>query len=318
MESIAIITCGIEHKNYEYMKDWIDRDGDYHFYMINAREKLDDPAKWEQLNHWEDGDSLSTQVCVYSQPKFAPLITDVADSVVNYDAPKLLFVFCRRGYHRAHTCGKTWKSVFTRIKKPDGSRRFDVLLLPLHKTTKLSACWEAFESARRWIDGPYSEPSGESPADPRSQLYAYEASRMRPACATSFRTIYDWVFEHNCYVTRDAPTDEPVWKRARTDGFIRPSDLVVDIEDHDMMPYEVAGPTCMATAWKSVLNEFGVDITAQQELFLLSQAGPVDYRHANGMLAKLLKKEADGEELRNPSAFLHSCIKNCRNAKMWK
>ena len=50
-----------------------------------------------------------------------------------------------------------------------------------------------------------------------------------------------------------------------------------------------------------------------QELFLYSQLGNAEYRNANGIVAKLLKKYADGEAIKNPSGFVHACVINARN-----
>ena len=64
--------------------------------------------------------------------------------------------------------------------------------------------------------------------------------------------------------------------------------------------------------WSCVLDEFGVDRTSRQELFLLSQL-PNGAEEANNIVAKFLKKSADHERLDNPSAFLHSCVRNVRH-----
>ena len=64
--------------------------------------------------------------------------------------------------------------------------------------------------------------------------------------------------------------------------------------------------------WKNVLNEFNVDETATNELFLLSQMSHDGARHANWIISKLLKKKADGQDIYNPSAFVHSAVLKSR------
>jgi hypothetical protein len=59
-------------------------------------------------------------------------------------------------------------------------------------------------------------------------------------------------------------------------------------------------------AWMKILESDGVDVTAQQELFLLAQ---IDHMSAAKVIGKFLKTKADGRTLDNPSAWLHRNIK---------
>jgi hypothetical protein len=59
-------------------------------------------------------------------------------------------------------------------------------------------------------------------------------------------------------------------------------------------------------AWMKILEGDGVDVTAQQELFLLAQ---IDHVSAAKVIGKFLKTKADGRTLDNPSAWLHRNIK---------
>ncbi|HIE68684.1 MAG TPA: hypothetical protein EYP98_00190 [Planctomycetes bacterium] len=65
--------------------------------------------------------------------------------------------------------------------------------------------------------------------------------------------------------------------------------------------------------WYDVLDSFGVDDTSQKELALLSQLSWEGAEESNQIISKLLKKHADGEEVRNPSAFVHRAVQNARN-----
>ena len=66
-------------------------------------------------------------------------------------------------------------------------------------------------------------------------------------------------------------------------------------------------------AWSAVLRRAGVDDTARMELFLLAQLGEEGKREANTVISKVLKHQADGTEVRNASAFVHSCVRNARH-----
>ena len=71
--------------------------------------------------------------------------------------------------------------------------------------------------------------------------------------------------------------------------------------------------------WKDTLVEFGVDDGAMKSLFLLAQLTTVEDPRvgavaANAVINKLLKKQADGDWLDKPSAFVHSACRNARHA----
>lgn len=65
--------------------------------------------------------------------------------------------------------------------------------------------------------------------------------------------------------------------------------------------------------WSEVLDESGIDRTSRQELFLLAQLSDAGYERANDVISKVLKKNADSEPLRNPSAFVHRSVLNARH-----
>ena len=67
-------------------------------------------------------------------------------------------------------------------------------------------------------------------------------------------------------------------------------------------------PDCRV--WKDTLDDLGVDVMAQKEVFLLGQLDP---EAGNTAIAKLLKRVCDGEDIRNPSAFVHTVVKDLRH-----
>ena len=58
--------------------------------------------------------------------------------------------------------------------------------------------------------------------------------------------------------------------------------------------------------WKEVLDYHGVDLEAQQVLFLLCQHSPEGARAANSLLARFVKAASNQREITNPSAFITS------------
>ena len=72
-----------------------------------------------------------------------------------------------------------------------------------------------------------------------------------------------------------------------------------------------------AENWAEVLIEIGVDRDARRELFCLGQMGEEEFRRAQGIIAKLLKKESDHDRPHNPSGFVHSCVKIAQDELGW-
>ena len=66
----------------------------------------------------------------------------------------------------------------------------------------------------------------------------------------------------------------------------------------------------LGEAWAEELHYQNVDDAAQKSLFILAQSSEEGYKSACGLIAKIYKKEANGQEIKNPSAFIHkSCMK---------
>jgi len=99
----------------------------------------------------------------------------------------------------------------------------------------------------------------------------------------------------------------PPWKKKKT---------WKTVMDNAMEEWEVVGPVPLADAWSSALKEWNVDEAARKGLFLLSQRSPWGFEMANDIVSKLIKKQADDETLRKPSAFVHTACKNARESMM--
>jgi hypothetical protein len=73
--------------------------------------------------------------------------------------------------------------------------------------------------------------------------------------------------------------------------------------------------------WKEILDQHGVDESAQHELFLLAQFNAEGACHANQCIAVLIKKVSDSFSwwnggqtgLGNPSAFVHANVRKARH-----
>ena len=70
-------------------------------------------------------------------------------------------------------------------------------------------------------------------------------------------------------------------------------------------------PVGLASAWAAEMTEQGVDEAAQKTLFLLAQSSDRGRTAACCAMAKIFKKEANGQAIHNPSAFIHKiCMKS--------
>ena len=66
--------------------------------------------------------------------------------------------------------------------------------------------------------------------------------------------------------------------------------------------------------WMEILDDWHVDTTAKQALFLLAQYSEAGAMEANTIINKLHKKAGDGSMLANPSSFIHKCCCNAWTA----
>ena len=337
----VVVTCGYEHPHYKMLQNGVDfrqADENDNWWILDLTKELTDPARKEQTIHGEDSSNKNVQIAIYTQDRFATLICDTLEAIEYYDAHRRIFAFCRSGHHRADTFGASIVSAANRIKNPDGSRKYNAIQFPLHKVTKQATVVEEMKAAESFWYEQYFITNSTIDLG-RDQLFAFNGVCRRPAAMQNFTAIYDYVDEHNNQVTApkedryaSAPwsrkrarmdTDEntgETWQdadAANDDTWEQATSLIHDANE-SIEPWMVAGPTDFRDAWLEVLREYKVDTTAQRELFALSQAGNGDYRSANGILAKLLKKTSDNETLNNPSAFVHSCVKNARNGKNWR
>ena len=89
----------------------------------------------------------------------------------------------------------------------------------------------------------------------------------------------------------------------------RPSGCKRKLEEWQTLDFDV-------NHWVNTLVQFGVDQGAQKSLFLLAQLGEDGAWQANAIISKLLKKSADGEEIRNASAIVHTSCKAARHQLM--
>ena len=83
---------------------------------------------------------------------------------------------------------------------------------------------------------------------------------------------------------------------------------VVDGDADDQPPWATAERD--VSVWYTMLKDKGADSASIQNVFALAQYSEEGYFEANALIAKVIKKEADGETINNISGFLHKCSQN--------
>ena len=78
---------------------------------------------------------------------------------------------------------------------------------------------------------------------------------------------------------------------------------------HEAEPWVYVGQFD-ASKWNDVLVEYGVDTSARQQLFLLSQHSVAGAQAANDIMHNVMNTAS----IRNPSAFVYSAVVRARQA----
>ena len=137
-------------------------------------------------------------------------------------------------------------------------------------------------------------------------MFGWDTCCKYKDAATALRECIDWaqgVFHPDSTLMNSPPPPSPVSEAA--DDAVEPTS--------ELEPWMSFEPD--PKRWANVLSEeFNCDRTSIQELFCLAQHSDEGWKAANLIISKLLKKRSDHEEIRNPSAFVHSCAKSARHS----
>lgn len=329
-QTITIVSYGAEAESGRKFKDAVDEIGDI-FVPFDARLMMPrDPNV--AVKHGENGQFPCTQRAVMQQEGFGPFLTDLIDASWHHNA---LALFCNAGMHRSDVAGRVLEDVLNGIVDKKGRRLYNAKYFSV-SAVPAKMMMTVIKDAKQW----FLEPWALMPMSPPEleKRFGYEAAMTCKTAWDNFNLIhaharseyedFDAV-EHIELLKMQAsmpPSDVAPWKLepAETAPAVEPEIVEVHPEPTteepaakrprppNYEPWETVSRNI--TVWGSVLEENGVDVNAKQELYLLAQLGEDGYRAANGIIAKLIKKRCEGNPVRKPSAFVHQCTLNARNA----
>ena len=352
--NIVVITFGKENKLSRDIRRLM-HTPDELWYHVDLQHELDDPLRSNQVYHGEDSRHHETIAAVHAQPKFPRFICELVKKVDCKEIETDLYAFnCRTGAHRADTTGAVFTATLNSLMNGDGTRRFNVCHLPLHRVTNKAVLDDRFEQAREWVRSAWTMSMpvrvGEKECQSNkqafhgfcdiweyieltNQFHRFRLEEVKEDAAADEDNSPEEEAEHTTRVKRkklkqlalkpapktrsmrasSSSTEPPEKKMKRWDT---PMDSWGTSMDIVLQEWEVAGPVELAKAWSRTLQAWNVDRHARQGLFLLSQRSPTGLEYANDIVSKLIKKQADGELVLKPSAFVHTACKNARESMM--
>ena len=174
-------------------------------YYYDLKRELDDPRKNDTKVHWHvDGSHSWTQRAVYSQSNFVQVIIniveDLGDICRNKEDPccRICLVYCRTGYHRGDTTGRTLNEAMNRVMcmadDDTKQRTFNVLHIPLCDVCPNDVA-SHIKLAEEWVQDPFCLQRG-GDKTLRENLYAYDACCTRREAKEHFDELYDYI--DNC------------------------------------------------------------------------------------------------------------------------
>ena len=279
------------------------------------------------------------QTTVFEQEGFPIIMKWLLDEIWTCQHVSLA---CNWGQHRSNVCGCFLESALNSVVDGQGRRAFNAM----HFTTNGLEQREVDTVIQRAGDW-HREPWCLQKTVPMDEVFGKEAAmKSRDAFmnwTACMDVIGDWARRAGAAAEEERhyphpPLEEPPAKLYRGSvgavpvparqlpsasiGSAAPSAETYQQEQHgDVGGYAAAGsgdaPDWVsfepkAERWHAFLQAQGVDEISQQELFLLASLSHEGWYAANSVLAKLAKKTADGEVIRNPSAFVHACVINAR------
>ena len=311
---IAILTFGHSVQNgHRFLTERAHK-----FHVVDVRKRMvKNPDT--SVNHGENGMFEKTQCVVMQQDGFVDVMTEVIDFAFDSlhahehgDYVPPIALGCTQGVHRVDVTGRMSESLLNSLKTPGGDRVFNVMAFHT-SSVKAFEVMAMIDSAERWHDSPWTIAPGVD-FNP-SEIFAYRNIVKNKVAFDNFTTIVDEVskllkekfpveesivgsaveIDHRC-----AAESEDESKKKKLKG--------------EQIPAWASHGTDTAAQWYSFLISKKCDTTSIQELFCLSQMNEDGYVAANSIIAKVLKKQSDGVEFGNLSAFVHKCTTNARDA----
>ena len=287
------------------------------FHVIDVRNRMKKNPD-TSVNHGENGMFEKTQCVVMQQDGFVDVMTEVIDFAFDSlhahehgDYVPPIALGCTQGVHRVDVTGRMSESLLNSLKTPNGDRVFNVMAFHT-SSVKAFEVMTMIDSAERWHEAPWTIAPGVD-FNP-SEIFGYRNIVKNKVAFDNFTAIID---EASKLIKERFPGDEAMGESA-----VEIDNRGAESEDEskkkklkgEQIPAWASHGKDTAAQWYSFLVSKKCDTTSIQELFCLSQMNEDGYVAANSIIAKVLKKQADGVEFANLSAFVHRCTTNARDA----
>ena len=315
---IAIVTFGHSVNNGHMFLT----ERSHKFHVIDVRKRMvKNPDT--SVNHNENGTCDKTQCVVMMQDGFVDVMKEIIEFAFDSlhahehgDYVPPLAIGCTQGIHRVDVTGRMSESVLNSLKTPSGERLFNVMAFHT-SSVKAFEVMAMIDSAQRWHEAPWTTAPGVD-FHP-SEIFAYTNIVKNQAAFENFTLVIDAVSNafHEMYpvVKSDVGVDN------REVGVGHRVDTESEDDEHkkkklksEQIPAWASHGKDTAAQWYSFLISKKCDTTSIQELFCLSQMNEDGYVAANSIIAKVLKKQSDGVDFANLSAFVHRCTTNARDS----
>ena len=323
----------------EFLKDAEDA-----FAIVDAREYLKrDPSV--SVSHHENGSSKQTQSVVFGQEGVVELMQHLVDLSADEDN---IGVGCRQGIHRSDTCARSLEDTLNMIVDENGHRVYNAKHFSLSSAHGRKGYQAMLSEAKKWSRKPWVTIEGGMKE--RRHRFGYDGCMGSEMAAKHWMEFQEWLDEN----WGTSPLPPPPAAQASSSALPPPPPVPPHVleavkreeasalgaeedepEHHasaaprtpEMGPSGAKRPRALepwetferdASVWVDVLVGAGVDKVARQEIFLLAQHSDAGFGEANSIIAKLLKKQADQDAPRNPSAFVHAFVCSARgNIGSW-
>lgn len=161
------------------------RKSDLYTWYDVRKELSINPKESEKVDHQQDGSNPRTQVAVYSQGAFGPMVANICEDIFTGSQVRFIVLECTSGFHRADTSARAVVAALNAVTL-DGCRRFNAQHFQMQHLTKHDHLCQQYESAWAWHDGPWAVHE----TDPN---FAYKAVVQRASAFASYTTIENYV-----------------------------------------------------------------------------------------------------------------------------
>ena len=311
---IAIISIGVEHPAYKKIAK---RFADIARFVDCIQWLKRDPADGG-VGHNEDGRHATTQQIVVSQKNFASLMNqELCEHLDGIGQGQLTIYVCRRGMHRANTCGHMSENIANeQVWEDTGGPMFNAKHFPITEYYGKNGSDSLIKHVEAWLEQPaVKNPIGRPLT--LAERFSYSATSRDPKAIAELKDIHNFSTGEFRQLAIDKAdeiknknTPRP-WHEQSATGTVDVSDDEDKDKKWDASPEpEWADFEFDPRKWWHLLDRYEVDDTAREILFLLASSCE-EGRWEAWQLVCQIYSDTEHTRFKNPSNFIHRCSLNC-------